>query len=68
MVRYGNVLGSRGSVVPFFLKRLKNLLPITDKRMTRFNITLNEGVEMVNWVIQNAIGGNCLYQKFQVIK
>lgn len=64
MVRYGNVLGSRGSVVPFFLKQAKTkLLTITDPRMTRFNITLNEGVEMVNWVLKNAIGGELFVPK-----
>ena len=48
VVRYGNVLGSRGSVVPFFLARRKTgILPITDPEMTRFNICLQEGVDMV---------------------
>lgn len=48
VVRYGNVMGSRGSVIPFFLKmRSEKTIPITDPRMTRFNITLEEGVEMV---------------------
>jgi UDP-N-acetylglucosamine 4,6-dehydratase (inverting) len=48
VVRYGNVMGSRGSVIPFFLEKRKNgVLPITDKRMTRFNITLQEGVDFV---------------------
>lgn len=47
-VRYGNVLGSRGSVIPFFLERKKSgVLPITDERMTRFNITLQQGVNFV---------------------
>ena len=51
VVRYGNVMGSRGSVIPFFLDRKKDgLLPITDERMTRFNITLHEGV---NFVLEN---------------
>ena len=50
VVRYGNVLGSRGSVVPYFLECSKNgLLTITDNEMTRFNICLKEGVEMVIW-------------------
>ena len=50
VVRYGNVMGSRGSVIPFFLeKRKTGVLPITDPSMTRFNITLEEGVEMVLW-------------------
>ena len=52
VVRYGNVMGSRGSVIPFFMdKRGDGVLPITDPRMTRFNISLQEGVEMVLWSI-----------------
>jgi UDP-N-acetylglucosamine 4,6-dehydratase/5-epimerase len=52
VVRYGNVMGSRGSVIPFFLERRKTgVLPITDPRMTRFNISLQEGVDMVLWSI-----------------
>src|SRR5437660_1859147 len=48
VVRYGNVMGSRGSVIPFFLEKSRNggVLPITDERMTRFNISLDEGVEL----------------------
>jgi len=58
VVRYGNVMGSRGSVIPFFLKeRLKGVLPITDERMTRFNITLEEGVRLVMFALQNMWGG-----------
>jgi UDP-N-acetylglucosamine 4,6-dehydratase/5-epimerase len=58
VVRYGNVMGSRGSVIPFFLqKRHEGVLPITDPQMTRFNITLDEGVKMVLWAIENAWGG-----------
>jgi UDP-N-acetylglucosamine 4,6-dehydratase/5-epimerase len=58
VVRYGNVMGSRGSVIPFFLqKRHEGVLPITDPQMTRFNITLEEGVKMVMWAIENAWGG-----------
>ncbi|MEI8155487.1 MAG: UDP-N-acetylglucosamine 4,6-dehydratase (inverting) [Burkholderiales bacterium] len=64
VVRYGNVMGSRGSVVPFFLeKRKTGKLPITDPRMTRFNITLQEGVDMVLWSIENAWGGEILVPK-----
>jgi UDP-N-acetylglucosamine 4,6-dehydratase len=64
VVRYGNVMGSRGSVVPFFLaKRKTGKLPITDTRMTRFNISLQEGVEMVLWSIENAWGGEILIPK-----
>ena len=58
VVRYGNVMGSRGSVIPFFLQeRQKGVLPITDPEMTRFNITLEEGVNLVLWAIENAWGG-----------
>ena len=61
VVRYGNVLGSRGSVVPFFLdRRQTGVLPITDPEMTRFNICLQEGVDMVLWAWQNAHGGEIL--------
>lgn len=58
VVRYGNVMGSRGSVIPFFLQRRKTgVLPITHPEMTRFNITLEEGVEMVLKALENALGG-----------
>jgi UDP-N-acetylglucosamine 4,6-dehydratase/5-epimerase len=58
VVRYGNVMGSRGSVIPFFMaKRHGGVLPITDTQMTRFNISLEEGVEMVLWAIKHAKGG-----------
>ena len=64
VVRYGNVMGSRGSVIPFFLKkRSSGILPITDPRMTRFNISLRDGVEMVLWSIENAWGGEVLVPK-----
>ena len=64
VVRYGNVMGSRGSVIPFFLDRRKSgVLPITDPRMTRFNISLQEGVDMVLWAIDNAWGGEVLVPK-----
>lgn len=64
VVRYGNVMGSRGSVIPFFLKkRSSGELPITDPEMTRFNISLKEGVQMVLWSIQNALGGEILVPK-----
>jgi UDP-N-acetylglucosamine 4,6-dehydratase len=64
VVRYGNVMGSRGSVIPFFLNKAKTgLLPITDEKMTRFNISLEEGVEMVLWALENAIGGEILVPK-----
>jgi UDP-N-acetylglucosamine 4,6-dehydratase (inverting) len=64
VVRYGNVMGSRGSVIPFFLeKKTTGVLPITDPTMTRFNITLREGVEMVLWSITHALGGEILVPK-----
>ncbi|MBT9311373.1 UDP-N-acetylglucosamine 4,6-dehydratase (inverting) [Leptothoe kymatousa] len=64
VVRYGNVMGSRGSVIPFFLsKRQQGFIPITDREMTRFNISLREGVEMVFWAIEKSIGGEILVPK-----
>ena len=64
VVRYGNVMGSRGSVIPFFLEKAKTgELPITDPAMTRFNITLQEGVEMVLWALQNSLGGEIFVPK-----
>lgn len=64
VVRYGNVMGSRGSVIPFFLsQRATGTLPITDPQMTRFNISLQEGVEMVLWSLEHALGGEILVPK-----
>jgi UDP-N-acetylglucosamine 4,6-dehydratase (inverting) len=64
VVRYGNVMGSRGSVIPFFLNKAKTgVLPITDMGMTRFNIPLDEGVEMVFWALEHALGGEILVPK-----
>lgn len=64
VVRYGNVMGSRGSVIPFFLgRRPTGIFPITDPEMTRFNITLQEGVEMVFWAAENARGGEIFVPK-----
>ena len=64
VVRYGNVMGSRGSVIPFFLDKAKSgVLPITDSAMTRFNISLREGVAMVLWAINNTFGGELLVPK-----
>lgn len=64
VVRYGNVMGSRGSVIPYFLnRRASKILPITHNEMTRFNITLQEGVDMVLWAIENALGGEILVPK-----
>ena len=64
VVRYGNVMGSRGSVIPFFLeKRKTGVLPITDPEMTRFNISLEEGVDMVFFALKNSIGGEIFVPK-----
>lgn len=64
VVRYGNVMGSRGSVIPFFMdKRDSGVLPITDPEMTRFNISLQEGVDMVMWSIEHTWGGEVLVPK-----
>lgn len=69
IVRYGNVIGSRGSVIPFFLdKRESGVLPITDKNMTRFNISLNEGVDMVLWALNNSDGGEIFVPKIPSYK
>ncbi len=64
IVRYGNVMGSRGSVIPFFIERRETgVLPITDPAMTRFNITLEEGVKLVIWALENARGGEIFVPK-----
>ena len=64
VVRYGNVMGSRGSVIPFFQKKKKEgRIPITDLRMTRFNITLVDSVKLVHWALGNAIGGEIFIPK-----
>jgi len=64
VVRYGNVIGSRGSVIPFFLEQRKTgVLPITDPAMTRFTISLQEGVEIVLWALENAQGGEIFVPK-----
>ena len=66
IVRYGNVMGSRGSVIPFFkkiVKEKKSYFPITNKYMTRFNITLEESVDLVLWSIKNAKGGEIIVPK-----
>lgn len=64
VVRYGNVMGSRGSVMPYFLsQRPSGVFPITDPAMTRFNISLDEGVHMVMWALENAIGGEIFVPK-----
>ena len=64
VVRYGNVMGSRGSVVPFFLERRKTgVLPITDAAMTRFNISLEDGVKLVLFALEKAWGGEIFVPK-----
>jgi len=64
VVRYGNVMGSRGSVIPFFIEKAKSgVLPITDPTMTRFNISLSEGVAMVLWALEHALGGELFVPK-----
>ena len=64
VVRYGNVMGSRGSVIPFFQEKSKSgVLPITDKRMTRFNITLKEGVDFVIKSMERMWGGEIFVPK-----
>ena len=69
VVRYGNVMGSRGSVIPFFLKKKKTgVLPITDERMTRFNITLQQGVDFVLQCFDNMWGGELFVPKIPSYK
>ena len=64
VVRYGNVMGSRGSVIPFFLdKRKENAIPITDTEMTRFNITLEQGVDLVLFALAKMWGGEIYIPK-----
>jgi UDP-N-acetylglucosamine 4,6-dehydratase (inverting) len=64
VVRYGNVMGSRGSVIPFFLSVAKDgVLPITDKRMTRFMITLEQAVELVWRALDDMVGGEIYVKK-----
>lgn len=64
VVRYGNVMGSNGSVMPFFLKkRHEGVLPITNPEMTRFNISLQGGVDMVMYAMENALGGELFVPK-----
>jgi UDP-N-acetylglucosamine 4,6-dehydratase len=64
VVRYGNVMGSRGSVIPFFMTQAdKGILPITDARMTRFMITLEEGVDLVWHAFDDMVGGEIYVKK-----
>ena len=69
VVRYGNVMGSRGSVIPFFLGLAKEkVLPITDPLMTRFMISLEEGVELVWRAFEDAVGGEIYIKKIPSMK
>jgi len=69
VVRYGNVMGSRGSVIPFFLSLAsKGVLPITDERMTRFMITLEQGVDLVWRAFKDMVGGEIYVKKIPSIK
>jgi len=69
VVRYGNVMGSRGSVIPFFLSlKDKGELPITDERMTRFMISLDQGVALVWQVFKDMLGGEIYVKKIPSIK
>lgn len=69
VVRYGNVMGSNGSVIPFFLKKRKEgVLPITDPNMTRFNISLQEGVDLVLHALEHAWGGEIFVPKIPSYK
>lgn len=69
VVRYGNVMGSRGSVIPFFMKKKEEgLLPITHEEMTRFNISLQDGVNMVMYALANHLGGEIFIPKIPSYK
>ncbi|MCL2919644.1 UDP-N-acetylglucosamine 4,6-dehydratase (inverting) [Shewanella litorisediminis] len=69
VVRYGNVMGSRGSVIPFFLKkRIEGVLPITHEDMTRFNISLQDGVNMVMYALEHHLGGEIFVPKIPSYK
>jgi UDP-N-acetylglucosamine 4,6-dehydratase (inverting) len=69
VVRYGNVMGSRGSVIPFFLSiRETGVLPITDQRMTRFMISLEQGVELVWQAFDDMVGGEIYVKKIPSMK
>jgi UDP-N-acetylglucosamine 4,6-dehydratase (inverting) len=69
VVRYGNVMGSRGSVIPFFVsQRNKGVLPITDAQMTRFMITLEQGVDLVCHAFDDMVGGEIYVKKIPSMK
>ena len=69
VVRYGNVLCSRGSVIPFFIEKSKSgVIPLTHKDMTRFNMLLSDAVDMVSWVIEMSDGGEIFVPKLKSFK
>ncbi|WP_150303094.1 UDP-N-acetylglucosamine 4,6-dehydratase (inverting) [Pseudomonas saliphila] len=69
VVRYGNVMGSRGSVIPFFMSvKDQGVLPVTDERMTRFMISLEEGVDLVWHAFEDMIGGEIYVKKIPSMK
>lgn len=69
VVRYGNVMGSRGSIIPFFLSlKGRNKIPITDVRMTRFMISLEQGIELVWKAIDDSLGGEIYVKKIPSMK
>jgi FlaA1/EpsC-like NDP-sugar epimerase len=69
VVRYGNVMGSRGSVLPLFLKKMsQDFLPVTDVNMTRFSMSIKEAVEMVIWSMHNNFGGEIFVPKIASYK
>lgn len=69
VVRYGNVMGSRGSVIPFFLEKKEGgVLPITHEEMTRFNISLQDGVNMVMYALEHHLGGEIFIPKIPSYK
>jgi UDP-N-acetylglucosamine 4,6-dehydratase/5-epimerase len=65
VVRYGNIMGSRGSVIPLFLERARRtgVLPLTDPRMTRFNMRISDAAAMVLWALEHALGGEIFVAK-----
>ena len=69
IIRYGNVMASRGSIIPIFMKNKNSrMLPITDTRMTRFNISVEEGVDLAIWTLKNTLGGEIVIPKIPSIK
>ena len=68
ILRYGNVMMSRGSVIPIFLKIKNNIFPVTDKKMTRFSITLDQSVEMAIKALEYSMGGEIFIPKLKSYK